>query len=159
MPKLNLQNITPRTGTGYPPPHDLPCQNKISLSVGDAGGLDQFGVNIVTLPAVQKGEQSWASQRHWHSAEDELIYVLSGECVLIDDHGETALVSGDVCTHKASDGNAHHLVNRSQAEMSFLVVGARRPEKDHCHYPDIDLDLPAIGRPGRIYRHKNGKAY
>lgn len=156
MPKLNLQNIKSRIGNGYPSPYNLPCVNRVSIAVGDAGGLNQFGVNLVTLPAAKQGEDSWASQRHWHSAEDELVYVISGECTLIDDNGETALIIGDVCTHKASDENGHHLINHSDKDVQLLVVGSRRPENDHCYYPDIDLDLPPTGKPVRIYRHKDG---
>ncbi|PHR93718.1 MAG: transcriptional regulator [Robiginitomaculum sp.] len=159
MPKLDLKAIDARVGNGYPHPHNLPCDHRINYALGDAGGLDQFGVNLVTLPAAKSGEESWASQRHWHSAEDEFVYILSGNCTLVDDTGETPLSTGDACTHKANDGNGHHLVNTSGSDVTFLVVGARRPENDHCRYADIDLDLPATGQSDRDYFHKDGTPY
>lgn len=131
----------------------------MSIALGNAGGLDQFGVNLVTLPAVKEGDKSWASQRHWHSGEDEFVYILSGNCTLIDDTGETPLSAGDACTHKANDGNGHHLVNNSGADVTFLVVGTRQPGNDYCRYPDIDLDLPSTGKPKRKFSHKDGTVY
>ena len=119
--------------------------------LGDAGGLRQFGVSRVTLPPG-----TWSSQRHWHSAEDELVYVLEGTPTLIDDAGEHLLGPGDVTAHPAGEANGHHMVNRTGADVVFLVVGARRPEVDAASYPDIDLHLPANGTARRVYESKSG---
>ncbi|PHR60707.1 MAG: transcriptional regulator [Robiginitomaculum sp.] len=159
MPKLDLLTIVPKQGSSYPDPYSKPCVGRINYAFGNAGGLDQFGVSKVILPAPLAGEESWSSQRHRHSAEDEFVYVLSGECILVDDRGETILKTGDVCTHKANDGNAHHFKNVSSQDVILLVVGSRRPENDHCIYPDIDLDLPANGTSTRKFIRKDGSAY
>lgn len=122
------------------------------LSLGDAGELTQFGAHLVTLPP-----STWASQRHAHSAEDEFCYILSGHPTLIDDEGEHLLNPADALTHKAGDGNAHHLVNKSDQEVRFLVVGSRQPETDDVTYPDIDLAVHADGTPARHFTRQDGK--
>ena len=147
-------SIPSRTGSGYPAPFDEPCRERRVEKLGDAGGLTQFGVSRVTLPPG-----AWSSQRHHHSAEDELVYVLQGHPTFIDDNGERQLAPGDVTVHPASDGNAHHMVNRTGSDVVFLVVGTRRPESDTATYPDIDLHLPANGTAARVYRRKNGERY
>lgn len=121
------------------------------MQLGDAGGLTQFGAHHVTLPPG-----CWASQRHAHSAEDEFCYILTGHPTLIDDHGEHDLNPGDALTHKAGDENAHHLINRSDQDVTFLVIGTRAPEKDHVIYPDIDLEIRANGTAQRHFTRKNG---
>jgi uncharacterized cupin superfamily protein len=113
--------------------------------------LTQFGVNLLRLEP-----SSWSSQRHHHSAEDEFVYVLQGEVVLIDEGGETVLRSGDSAGFKAGDGNGHHLVNRSAEEALVLEVGARAPERDAVDYPDIDLVIP---EGTRAYHHRDGRPY
>ena len=154
MPKINRKKAADHIGTRYPAPYDKPCNARISKALSDAGGLTQFGVHETTLPPGK-----WASQRHWHSAEDEFIYILSGQCTLIDDAGETPLKAGDACTHKAGDNNAHHLVNNSDDDVVYLVVGTRNTREDHCHYPDIDLDLPADGKVWRKFKRKDGSSF
>ncbi|MDB5457861.1 MAG: transcriptional regulator [Caulobacter sp.] len=151
MPKIDIAAAPTRFGTGYPPPHDAPCQGRRRWKLGDAAGLDQFGVNLMRLPPGQ-----WSSQRHWHTAEDEFVWVVEGEVVLVEDDGETILRAGDCAGFKAGVANGHHLQNRSDREAVLLEMGARRPDVDGCDYPDIDLVL----RDGEeIYRHQDGTPY
>lgn len=154
MPKIDAENVNVTIGTGYPPEFDEPCATRRVERLSEAGGLTQFGAYVTVLPPG-----CWASQRHMHSAEDEFVYILSGHPSLIDDDGETSLAPGDSCAHPAGDGNAHHLINRTDAEIKYLVVGSRFPQSDHCQYPDVDLDLPANGTPQRVFSHKDGRAY
>ncbi|MDE1899284.1 MAG: cupin domain-containing protein, partial [Xanthomonadaceae bacterium] len=104
MAKINLDTAPLRRGTGYPPPYDRPCRDRCRRQLGDAAGLDQFGVNLLRLPAGQ-----WSSQRHWHETEDEFIHVLEGEVVLVTDAGEELLHAGDCAGFKAGVADAHHL--------------------------------------------------
>ena len=118
--------------------------------LGDAGGLSDFGVNMLTLkPGV------WSSQRHWHSKEDEFVMILSGEVVLVDDSGEHVLRAGDCAAFPKGQANGHHLINKSKADAICLEVGTRSTD-DVCDYPDIDLRID-----GRIdkYAHKDGTFY
>ncbi len=154
MPKINLETGPIRKGSGYPPPFNEPCMGRSGVKLSDAGGLTQFGANLMTL-----APGAWSSQRHYHTHEDELVYIISGHPVLIDDSGETQLSPGDVTAHPAGIANGHHMINRSKADVVYLVVGSRRPEVDSGHYPDIDLAIPANGSPDRIYTQKNGRAY
>ncbi|HYE42303.1 MAG TPA: cupin domain-containing protein, partial [Caulobacteraceae bacterium] len=108
MPKIDKEAAPVRHGTGYPPPYDAPCKQRQRWRLGNAAGLDQFGVNLLRLPDGQ-----WSSQRHWHTAEDEFVWVLEGEVVLVEDEGETVLKAGDCAGFKAGVRNGHHLVNRS----------------------------------------------
>src|ERR1700746_4100707 len=95
-------------GTTYPPPFDEPCRVRERKRLGDAAGLTQFGVNLCRLPPG-----AWSSQRHWHTAGDEFVYVLSGEVVLVTDGGEEVLRSGDAAGFRAQDTNGHCFQNRS----------------------------------------------
>jgi len=148
MPKIDLAAAPVRTGTGYPAPYDRPCRDRHRVKLGDAGGLTQFGVNLLTLkPGV------WSSQRHWHRKEDEFVYVLSGEVVLITDAGETPMRAGDCAAFPANDGDGHHLVNRGPGDAVLLEVGTRSGG-DSAVYPDIDLLFDA----GR-YTHRDGEPY
>jgi len=154
MPKINMEDVPETCGTNYPAPHDTPCIKRRRKAIGDFGGLTQFGAHIITLsPGV------WASHRHWHSHEDEFVMILKGSPLFIDNNGEVRLQPGDITVHPANDGNGHHMKNDTNADVEFLVIGTRAPEGDHCHYPDVDLDLPASGTEKREYRHKNGKPY
>ncbi len=90
MPKIDLAAVPVRQGCGYPPPFDAPCADRTRRRLGDAGGLRDFGVNLMTLPPG-----NWSSQRHWHSDEDEFVYVVEGELTLIEDGGATVLRAGD----------------------------------------------------------------
>ena len=151
MPKIDIETAPARDGTGYPAPYDVPCRERRKRKLGDAARLTQFGVNLTRLPPGQ-----WSSQRHWHVGEDEFVWVVEGEVVLIDDAGETVLRAGDCAGFKAGERNGHHLVNRSGSEAVVLEVGTRTPEGDGAEYPDIDLRLEA-GRPG--FLHRDGTPY
>jgi uncharacterized cupin superfamily protein len=150
MPKVDIVAADVRDGTSYPPPFDAPCKQRRRWQLGDAAGLTQFGVNLLRLaPGV------WSSQRHWHTAEDEFVWVLEGEVVLVTNEGEQLLRAGDCAGFKAGVANGHHLQNRSSREVLLLEVGSRRND-DGCDYPDIDLILD----PGsETYRHRDGRPY
>lgn len=154
MPKIDLLNAPRATGTRYPSPFDEPCRSRVNVQLGNAGGLTQFGVNVTTLPPG-----TWSSQRHWHALEDELIYVLDGEVVLIEDEGEQQLGPGDCAAFKAGVRNGHHLVNRSQRDARILTVGARI-DGDHGEYSDIDMKfLPGRYAGGGGFARKDGTRY
>jgi len=150
MPKLDLKRIPQRVGSTYPAPFDRESADRIRQRLGDAGGLTQFGVNLLQLPPG-----AWSSQRHWHSAEDEFVYVLSGEVVLVTDKGEELLRAGDCAAFPRNTPDGHHLINRSGSVAVCLEVGSRI-EDDFAFYPDIDLlfDPKANG-----YTHKDGRLY
>lgn len=150
MPKVDVDTAPERKGSGYPSPFDKPCAERFRKRLGDAGGLTQFGVNLLTLqPAV------WSSQRHWHSDEDEFVYVLSGEVTLIDNEGEHILRAGDCAAFPKGDQNGHQLVNKSNAAAVCLEVGTRSAE-DACDYPDIDMK---IENRGGGFVHRDGRPY
>ena len=151
MPKLDLAVIAFSTGSNYPDPFNDICLGSRWQKLGDAAGLSDFGVNLVRLAPGK-----WSSQRHWHTAEDEFVWVLEGEVVMVDDAGEHVLRPGDACGWKAGDTNGHHLQNRTDKDAVYLEVGSRRPETDGCDYPDIDM----VARPQeRFYRHRDGSPY
>ncbi len=149
--KIDIDAAPTRFGTGYPAPYDAPCSGRRRWKLGDAAGLTQFGVNLLRLPPGQ-----WSSQRHWHLAEDEFVYVLEGEVVLVTNAGEAILRPGDCAGFKAGKADGHHLQNRSDAEAVLLEVGSRRPGEDGADYPDIDLKIDA---GEALYRHKDGTPY
>src|SRR5215831_7101180 len=104
--RIDVASLAPIVGTLYPPPFDEPCRARTRTKLGDAAGLTQFGVNLLRLPPG-----AWSSQRHWHTAEDEFVYVLSGEVVLVTDWGEEVLRPGDAVGFRAGDQNGHCLQN------------------------------------------------
>jgi uncharacterized cupin superfamily protein len=149
--RIDSKSIPLNVGSGYPPPFDGPCAARARSRLGDVAGLIDFGVNLLRLPP-----QTWSSQRHWHSAEDEFVYILEGEVVLVTDAGEETLRAGDCAGFKAGIKDGHHLQNRSQAEALVLEIGSRKFEEDEGEYPDIDMCfLKADGG----YVHKDGKPY
>ncbi len=131
----------PRRGSRYPAPHNAPCIGRAKYVLGDQFGLDQFGVN---LAVIEPG--SWSAQRHWHEQEDEFVYVLEGELVLVDDSGEHVLTPGMCAGFKAGNGNGHCLQNRTSKRALYLEVGSRK-EGEIAHYSDIDMKaLPDGGK-------------
>lgn len=150
MPKIELINVPERMGVGYPPPFDAPCTQRIRQRLGNAGGLADFGVNLMRLPPG-----NWSSQRHWHSHEDEFVFVLEGELTLIEDGGETILRAGDAAAFPKNTGNGHHMINRSDATAVYLEVGSRNPaDMTTCS----DIDMKSANADGRFV-HKDGSPY
>jgi len=150
MPRIDIAAVPARTGSGYPKPFDAPCATRTRKRLGDAGGLRDFGVNLMTLPPG-----GWSSQRHWHSHEDEFVYVLEGELVLVENEGETRLRAGDCAAFPKDSGNGHHLVNRSAVMAVYLEVGSRQPQDlTTCS----DIDMQSANSDGRFV-HKDGTPY
>ena len=150
MPKIDIDKAPTRFGSAYPPPFDEPCRDRKRWKLGDVAGLTQFGVNLMRLaPGV------WTSQRHWHTHEDEFVFVVSGEVVLVEDEGETVLRAGDCAGFKAGVKNGHHIQNRSGAEAVLLEIGSRLPGIDGAEYPDLDMIVTADD----VYRHRDGTPY
>lgn len=142
MPKIDLNAVPAHPGSGYPAPYDAPCAKRLRQRVGDAGGLQDFGVNRMVLPPG-----GWSSQRHWHSHEDEFVIVLQGELVLVEDGTRTRLVAGDCAAFPKNSGNGHHFINQSAAEAVYLEVGSRHPDDlTTCS----DIDLMSSNRDGRF---------
>ena len=150
MPKIDLANVPTRKGSGYPSPFDVPCAARTRRRLGDAGGLRDFGVNLMTLPPG-----GWSSQRHWHSDEDEFVYVLEGELRLVEDDGQTVLRAGECAAFPKGTGNGHHLINESSAMAVYLEVGSRNP-KDLTTCSDVDM--MSFNADGRFVR-KDGTPY
>jgi uncharacterized cupin superfamily protein len=150
MPKIDIAAVPVRKGTGYPSPFDAPCRDRTRQRLGDAGGLGDYGVNLMRLPPG-----GWSSQRHWHSHEDEFVYLLEGELTLIEDGGETLLRAGDCAAFPKSTGNGHHLVNKSSVTAVYLEVGSRHP---HDLTTCSDIDMMSANADGRFV-HKDGTPY
>ncbi len=150
MPKVDLAAITPTVGVGYPDafkPHSAGRQRR---RLGDAGGLSDFGVNLTSLPPGK-----WSSQRHWHSHEDEFVFVVAGEVVLVEDAGETVLKAGECAAFPKGTGVGHHLINRSKEVATYLEIGSRHPD-DVATCSDVDMMSNNVDG---IFRHKDGTPY
>jgi uncharacterized cupin superfamily protein len=148
MPKVDLSQIEPINRTGYPEPFDKPIAGRWHQRLAPAAGLTEFGASLVTLDPG-----AWSSQRHWHQGEDELLVMLEGEAVMVEDDGETLLTAGDVAAWPKGVASGHHLVNRSDAPCRFFVVGAG--EELGGEYSDVDMRFTPDGR----YEHKDGTPY
>lgn len=152
MPKIDIEALATQTGTGYPAPFVDRVKGRFRKKLGDAVGLTQYGVNLTTLAP---GAES--AVRHWHENEDEFVWIVSGELVLIEDEGETLLRPGDAAGFKAGVANGHHLVNRSDAPATYLEIGTRA-ETECGHYPDDDLAY-AKDADGFRFTRKDGSGY
>lgn len=150
MPKLDLSTIPVRVGTGYPAPFNAQSAGRTRRRLGDAGGLRAFGVNLMTLPPGQ-----WSSQRHWHSHEDEFVYVLEGTLTLVEDEGEAVLHAGDCACFPKGTGSGHHMKNTGSTVAVYLEVGSRHPDDlTTCS----DIDVMSYNKDGR-WLHKDGTPY
>ena len=152
-PVLDPESLEPRRGSSYPERFKAEVAAREKRALGDALGLSNFGVNLVTLPPG-----AWSAQRHWHSAEDEFVYVVAGELTLVTDAGEQRLGPGMTAGFPAGVADGHCLINRSGAPATYLEVGDRRAESDAVEYPDIDLKLEP-GPQGRRFVTKAGEPY
>jgi uncharacterized cupin superfamily protein len=161
LPALSPDQVEDQRGSGYPEPFRSRVMARRKRKLGDACGLTQFGVNLVTL---EPGGQS--ALRHWHTREDEFVYVLSGEVVLITDAGEQVLRAGDCAGYPAGKADAHHLINRSTTPAQYLEIGTRF-EDDYAFYPDDDLrwvherllEPDGSSKANEIPVHKDGRPY
>ena len=152
MPKIEIAKATVRTTSVYPAEFQHVVRGREKTALGNVADLTQFGVNLTRL---KPGAAS--ALRHWHQSEDEFVYILEGELVLIENEGETLLQPGDAAGFKAGVPNGHHLINRSQRDAVYLEVGTRAVD-DRGHYPDVDLDL--VRHEGKtLLTHKNGEPY
>jgi uncharacterized cupin superfamily protein len=152
MPKIDVASVPEQTSTNYPEPYRKVVAGRSRKRLGNAIGLDQFGVNICTL---KPGAAS--SLRHAHEREDELVYMLEGEVVMVEDHGETVLRPGDAAGWKANSGIHHHLINRSDRNAVFLEVGTRA-QHERATYTDADLIVVRDANGSRAL-HKSGEPY
>ncbi len=152
MPKIDVESLPIDTRANYPSPFDRVVVGRQRKRLGNAAGLAQFGVNLTTL---KPGAAS--ALRHWHEHEDELIYMLEGEAVLIENEGETVLRAGDAAGFKANSRNGHQLINRSNRDVVYLEIGTRS-KVESVDYPDVDL-MVVRDAGGARYTHKNGDPY
>ncbi len=150
MPKIDVDAVPEVSASGYPPIYAKAVAGRSYRRLGAEAGLTDFAANLCRL-----APGAWSSQRHWHSEEDEFVMMVAGEAVLITDAGETTMRPGDCAAFKAGVADAHHLVNRSDADALFLAIGPDKPS-DTCTYPDIDMHLPRNDGP---FTRKDGTVY
>lgn len=149
---IHGDDVEPRIGTGYPAQFAQICALREKKVLGDQFGLSQFGVNLTTLPPGQA-----SALRHWHQNEDEFVYVISGELVLINDQGEWPMTPGMCAGFPAGVKNGHQLLNRSDAPATYLEIGTRA-QTEHAEYPDVDLIAEKTAN-GFIFTDRQGKPY
>lgn len=148
MPKIDIEAIPQSNRTGYPAPFDVPVAGRYWRRLAPVGGLTEMGASHVVLKPG-----GWSSQRHWHDHEDELLVMLTGEAVLVEDSGRTLLRPGDVCAWPKGIENGHHLINESDTDCSFIAVSAGDRNGTGA-YSDIDMTFDGQG-----YFHKDGTPY
>jgi len=147
--KLDVDAAPISAGSHYPEPFNDRCREIVRRRLAKAAGLKQIGVNLLELPPG-----AWSSQRHWHTQEEEFVYVIAGEVVLVGANGEEILRAGDCAAFPPGEAASHHLQNRSASVARVLEVGLANLHDDERHYPDIDLHSTASG-----YFHKDGTPY
>ena len=151
--KIDLNMVPVESGTTYTTEFRAAVEGRSRQRVGNAAGLKNFGVNLTTLAP---GSQS--ALRHWHAAQDEFVYVVCGELVLITDAGEQTLSAGDMAGFAAGVANGHHLVNRTSEPATYLEIGDRT-SPDRADYPDADLICVPTDDGHRQFVHKDGRLY
>jgi uncharacterized cupin superfamily protein len=148
MKKIDRSIVPAESGGTYPSPFDVPCRAQSCQRLARYAGLTQFGVNVTVIAT-----DAWSSQRHWHSHEDEFVWVLDGELTLVTEAGEETLRAGDCAAFRSGDRDGHHLVNKSGRPARVLEIGTTDPQ-DRCTYPDIDMIADSRG-----YTHRDGTPY
>lgn len=148
MPKVDLDAIPQTNRTGYPPPHGEVLAGRWYRRLAPATGLTQLAATHVVLKPG-----AWSSQRHWHDDEDEMLVMIAGEAVLVEDHHRTIVRPGDICTWPKGTGNGHHLINESEQDCVFVAIGSGAAGSGG--YSDIDMMWRADG----AYVHKDGTPY
>jgi len=152
LPAIDPATVPAVTGSRYPEPFKSRVATRSKQRLGDALGLKNYGVNLTTIPPG-----AVSALRHWHSHEDEFIYIVSGELTLVTGDGEQRLTPGMCAGFPAGKADGHCLVNRTQRDAVYLEVGDRRPE-DAVTYPDDDIAGQATPQ-GRRFMHKDGTSY
>jgi len=148
MPKIDVETIAASNRTGYPEPFDAAVEGRWWRRLAPAGGLSEMGASHVVLKPG-----AWSSQRHWHEDEDELLVMIAGEAVLVEDGGRTPVRAGEICAWPKGVRNGHHLINESDADCVFVAISAGNPDGSGA-YPDIDMTFDAEG-----YHHRDGRPY
>jgi uncharacterized cupin superfamily protein len=149
---INPENIPEKTSSNYPDQFQSLVAGRFRKRLGDAAGLKNFGVNLTKLTPG-----SCSALRHWHTKQDEFIYVLEGELTLVTNDGEQTLTSGMAAGFPAGVADGHHLINRSNSEAVYLEIGDRTPD-DEVGYPDVDL-VAKLSSNGLVFTHKDGSLY
>jgi uncharacterized cupin superfamily protein len=150
MPKVDIDAVPEQRGTGGPSEFSVAGAERLRRPIGDVGGLVDFGVNLTRLPPDNS-----SSQRHWHSHEDEFVYLIEGELTLVEDSGETALRAGDCVAFPKGTGNGHHMINNSGDVAVYLEIGSRhRDYLTNCSAVDM-MSANADG----LFVHKDGAPY
>lgn len=152
LPALDPESVPEVRRSLYPEPFRTRMGDRAKRRLGDACGLKRFGVNLVTL-----GPGGQSALRHWHTLEDEFVYVLSGEVTLVTDAGEQTLFAGQCAGYPGGSRDAHHFVNRSGKPVTYLEIG-NRIDGDNAFYPDDDLMWCDDGK-GQYAAHKDGRRY
>ena len=152
LPAVDPATVPDQHGSIYPEPFRSRMGERAKRRLGDACGLTKFGVNLVTL-----GPGGQSALRHWHTLQDEFVYVLTGALVLVTNEGEQVLGPGMCAGYPAGKKDAHHFVNRSTASATYLEIG-NRTEGDNAYYPDDDLAW-GTDENGRFAAHKDGRRY
>lgn len=150
MPKLDLDSIPQTNATGYPPPFDEPVKGRWYRRLAPVAGLSDFAASHVVLKPG-----AWSSQRHWHDGEDEMVVMISGEAVLVEDDGRTMMRAGDIAVWPKGSTNGHHLVNESDTDCVFVALGGGAKYNSGGGYSDIDMLFNADGG----YTKKDGTPY
>lgn len=151
--KIDLSSVPVESGSTYPAAFQKAVEGRSRQRIGKAAGLKNFGVNLTTL---QPGSQS--ALRHWHSAQDEFIYVVQGKLMLVTDEGEQLLKPGDMACFAAARANGHHLINRASVPATYLEIGDKSMP-DRGEYPDDDLVCVPVPTGQRRFEHKDGTPY
>lgn len=148
MPKLDIESIPQTNATGYPKSYAGEVAGRHYRRLAPPSGLTEFGASHVVLKPG-----AWSSQRHWHEGEDELVVMVSGEAVLVENDGRHVMKPGDVAAFPKGVANGHVLINESDSDCIFVAIG--RPAASDCHYPDIDMHL----FNGTGFRKKDGSEF
>ena len=152
LPAVDPSAVPEKRGSIYPEPFRSRMGDRMKRRLGDACGLTRFGVNLVTL-----GPGGQSALRHWHTLEDEFVYVLTGEVVLVTNDGEQTVKAGMCAGYPAGQKDAHHFINRSAVAATYLEIG-NRAEGDNAFYPDDDL-MWVEDENGVFAAHKDGRRY
>jgi uncharacterized cupin superfamily protein len=151
-PALDPADVAAQTTSGYPEPFRSRVAGRHRKRLGDAAGLKNFGVNLVTLDP-----RSESSMRHWHEKQDEFIFVLEGEVTLVTNAGRQRLRPGMCAGFPAGKPDGHQLVNETDRPAVYLELGDRTPD-DSASYPEVDLAVRMVDGKW-VYSHKDGRPY